>query len=54
MNFFSKPTAKDMATQELHEAERQLLAYQNQQEYSTQMVKYYSDKIKRLTAYTQG
>jgi|NOAtaT_7_FD_contig_21_9113525_length_259_multi_4_in_0_out_0_1 hypothetical protein len=50
---FVKPTAQTIAQRQLEDAQRQLLVYQSQTEYSQQMVKYYQTAITRLSAYVR-
>ena len=50
----SKPNAQAIARKQLEEAQRQLLVYQSQTEYSQQMVKYYQASIARLSAYVRS
>jgi hypothetical protein len=50
---YSKPNAQAIARKQLEEAQRQLLVYQSQTEYSQQMVKYYQASITRLSAYVR-
>ena len=51
MNLFRKPSARVVAQQSLEEAERQLLAYQSQAEYTQQMVVFYQRTVARLKKY---
>jgi len=48
---FHVPTADELALVELAEAQRQLLAMQTARDYSTRMVDYNKDRIRRLTAH---
>jgi hypothetical protein len=47
----SKPSAQMVARRQLDDARRQLLVYQSQVEYTTNMVRFYEATIKRLAAY---
>lgn len=46
-----KPTAKQMAINELAEAQRQILLHQAASKYYSKMTEYYQDTITRLTAH---
>lgn len=48
---FRVPTADELAVLELGEAQRELLAMQTARDYSTRMVDYNKDRIRRLTAH---
>ena len=48
---FRIPTADELAVIELGEAQRELLAMQTARDYSTRMVDYNKDRIRRLTAH---
>ena len=48
---FRQPTALELATHELEEARRSLLASQTAQEYARRMSEYHLDRIGRLTKY---
>lgn len=48
---FHVPTAEELALVELAEAKRNLLAMQTAREYSTRMVDYHKDRIRRLNSY---
>jgi len=50
--YFRVPSADVLALRELEEAKRELLRSQSAQDYYKRMVDYHSDRIKRLTAYT--
>lgn len=45
---FTTPTADELARRELDEAQRQLLRALSAQEYATSMVRYHTDRVKRL------
>lgn len=51
---FTKPSAKVIATTDLEEAKRQLLASQAAAEYHSNMVKYYEQVVRRLTVYVKA
>lgn len=44
----NKPSAKELAEQELRQAERELLREQTLLDYSTNIVRYQQDRIRRL------
>lgn len=48
LNLFRSPSPYEIASRELDEARRALLAAQTAQEYATAMVRYNTDRIKRL------
>ena len=48
---FHTPSADELALLELAEAQRELLAMQTARDYSTRMVDYNKDRIRRLTAH---
>ena len=50
---FAKPSATAIAQNELEEAQRNLLRHQAQSEYHANMVKFYEQNIKRLSAYVK-
>lgn len=50
-NPFSPPSALEIASRELAEAQRQLLAALSAKEYATQMSEYHAQRIERLEAY---
>lgn len=49
--FMKKPTAKQMAMNDLAEAQRQILVHQAASKYHSKMTEYYQDTIIRLTAH---
>lgn len=49
--FTQKPSAKEMAINDLAEAQRQILVHQASSKYHTKMTEYYQDTITRLTAH---
>jgi hypothetical protein len=53
-NPFSTPTALELATRELAEAQRQLLSAQTAMEYARSMVDYNAQRIERLEAYVRS
>ncbi len=53
-NPFSTPTALELATRELAEAQRQLLTALSAKEYATQMAEYHAQRIERLEAYVRS
>ena len=48
LNPFRKPTAQEIARQELDEARRQLLAYEAAQEHSSAMAEMLRTRVQRL------
>lgn len=50
-NPFRKPSPILIATEELEEAQRQLLRAQSAAEYARRMTEYHTDRVKRLTAF---
>jgi hypothetical protein len=48
---FEKPSATQLAFQELEEAERQMMAQLSAAEYHAQLAAYYRNKVTRLRAY---
>lgn len=50
-NLFRTPTALEMASKELAQAERSLLEAQSAREYADAMVTYHGDRIDRLRRY---
>ena len=57
MNFsrlFKTPDAVTLASRDLEEAKRQLLATQAQAEHSAKMVEYYQGVVNRLSNYVQS
>lgn len=50
-NWLRQRTPLELATRELDEAKRDLLLAQSGLDYATGMVKYHTDRIKRLTHY---
>lgn len=50
-NLFAKPSAAVVAQRDLEEAKRLLLRQQSSSEYHARMVQYYTDMVRRLTAY---
>lgn len=53
LKLFRKPSARVVAQQSLEEAQRQLLVWQSQAEYSQQLVVYYQRMIDRLKKFTR-
>jgi len=51
LSMFQTPTAQQIAAKELKQAARQLLEAQASAEYSTHMVNYHGNRIRRLTKY---
>lgn len=49
--FTQKPTAREMAINDLTEAQRQFLVHQGAAKYHSKMTEYYLDTITRLTAH---
>lgn len=52
-NIFRTPSALELATRELDEAERSLLEAQTAREYADAMVMYHSERIDRLHRYVR-
>lgn len=50
-SLFRKPTADEMAQQELAQARRDLLAAQSGSDYARRMVEYHGDRVKRLSQF---
>lgn len=48
---FKTPTALEIATRNLEDAKRELLAFHASSEHSTKMVEYYSGVVTRLSNY---
>lgn len=53
IRMFKTPDAVSIASRDLEEAKRALLATQAQAEHATKMVEYYQGVINRLSAYIQ-
>lgn len=45
---FTPPSARELAAQELEEAERQLLLAHTQQEYAASLIAYNTNRVERL------
>lgn len=52
-NPFVKPSAEELAFEELQEAKRQLLGAMSAQEWATSQVQYNQDRVARLTRTVQ-
>jgi hypothetical protein len=50
LDLFRQPTDMEMAAKELAEAKRELLQCQTMKDYSSRMVEYNTDRVKRLEA----
>lgn len=53
IRLFKTPDAVTLASRDLEEAKRQLLATQAQAEHATKMVEYYQGVVNRLSNYVQ-
>lgn len=53
MNPFAKPSAEEIAFEELQEAKRQLLAAMTAQEWAASQVQYNTDRVARLASYVK-
>lgn len=53
-NLMKKPMAKDLAAEELEQAEKSLLEAQAAAEYALAMCQYHQGRIKRLQTYLGG
>lgn len=51
IQLFTKPTPKELASRELAEAQRELLACQSAEEYAKAMAAYNRERIARLDAF---
>jgi hypothetical protein len=54
INPFRKPSPVMLASAELEDAQRSLLASQSAAEYAKRMSEYHMDRIKRLTAFLKA
>jgi hypothetical protein len=52
LRMFQKPSAMVLAQQDLEESRRNYLQYKKAEEHSRNMVRFYSEAITRLEAYT--
>jgi hypothetical protein len=51
LNTFKKPNAKQLAQQELEEAQRQFLKHETAAAYNAKVAEYYSETVLRLNTY---